>query len=186
MSQQELLTHAISILEDCDVPYFVTGSLASAFHGEPRSSHDIDLVVDLSPRFIDRLCSEFPAPRYYLSRIAIDDALRHRSMFNLTEIETGDKLDFWLHKGTPFDESRFARRELREFWGAMVWFQSAEDTILAKLDWARECGGSTKQMSDIRGILREQGSELDRHYVDFWASRLELVEFWREAGQSDA
>jgi len=45
MSQQELLAKVVSVLESLGVDYMVTGSLASSIQGEPRSTHDIDLVV---------------------------------------------------------------------------------------------------------------------------------------------
>jgi hypothetical protein len=48
MSQQELLAKVIRTLEQLGIEYMVTGSIASSMQGEPRSTHDIDIVVDLS------------------------------------------------------------------------------------------------------------------------------------------
>ena len=53
----------------------VTGAFASSLQGEPRSTHDIDLVVDMQSSHINFLVKEFTTPDYYLSNVAITDAL---------------------------------------------------------------------------------------------------------------
>ena len=42
-------------LDRAGVAYFVGGSIASSFQGEPRATNDIDFVVDLAPDRIDPL-----------------------------------------------------------------------------------------------------------------------------------
>ena len=49
MSQQELLRLVVRSLDDLDVEYMLTGSIVSSLQGEPRSTHDIDLVVAIEP-----------------------------------------------------------------------------------------------------------------------------------------
>lgn len=61
MSQSELLRHAIEILDQIQIPYMVTGSLASSLYGEPRSTHDIDMLVELKESHISELLSVFSA-----------------------------------------------------------------------------------------------------------------------------
>jgi len=45
MEPSELLRFVVSLLERLGVRYFVTGSTASIFFGEPRFTNDIDVVV---------------------------------------------------------------------------------------------------------------------------------------------
>src|SRR5438105_335875 len=78
MSQQELLRQVVAVLTALHVDYLLTGSLASSAQGEPRSTHDIDLVVALPPEVIPQLAAAFPPPDFYLSADAIRDAVRHR------------------------------------------------------------------------------------------------------------
>lgn len=47
MSQAELLRAAVALLDDAGIRHMVVGSYASSFHGEPRITRDIDLVVKL-------------------------------------------------------------------------------------------------------------------------------------------
>ena len=45
MEQFDLLRHLISVFESINIRYFVTGSIASMFYGEPRFTNDIDVVA---------------------------------------------------------------------------------------------------------------------------------------------
>jgi hypothetical protein len=59
-----------------------------------------------------------------------------------------------------------------------VFVASAEDTILAKLEWAR-LGESERQLRDVTGILEMQGDRIDRAYVERWARELGVEASWR-------
>lgn len=96
----------------------VTGSIASSLHGEPRLTHDIDMIIDIEPRSADVFLQAFQPPTFYLSATAINDAIRNRSMFNLLDINSGNKVDFWILTPEAFDQSRFSRRQLQAVEGA--------------------------------------------------------------------
>lgn len=146
----------------------LTGSVVSSIQGEPRTTHDIDVVVDLPPARMDDLLQEFPPPDFYLSRDAIDQAIRQRSMFNLLDVRQGDNVDFWLLTPEAFDHSRFARRRSIEFEGLSLPVSAPEDTILAKLRWFRDAGGSERQYRDALRVYEVQGRTLDMAYLDEW------------------
>ncbi len=59
-----------------------------------------------------------------------------------------------------------------------VFFASAEDVILKKMEFFRE-GGSDKHLRDIAGILRVRGPKLDFDYIEGWADQLGLETIWR-------
>src|SRR5438067_2198301 len=102
MSQPELLSRVVRILDELGIGYMVTGSFASSIHGEPRLTHDIDLVVALTEPDVDKLFGAFSESEYYLSKHAIREALQQRRMFNLLELASGDKVDFWILTDDPF------------------------------------------------------------------------------------
>jgi hypothetical protein len=95
MSQPELLARVVEALRRLQIPFMVTGSIASSLQGEPRSTHDIDLVVFLPTDAIPGLAAAFPEPDYYLDPESARHAIRERRSFNL-DLMTGDKVDFWL------------------------------------------------------------------------------------------
>jgi hypothetical protein len=70
MLQQELLSRVIRCLDDLGIDYMLTGSYASSMQGEPRSTHDIDLVVALTMSDSDKLVGAFPDPEFYLLDMA--------------------------------------------------------------------------------------------------------------------
>jgi hypothetical protein len=179
MSQQELLAHVATVLRELGIPAMLTGSFASSIQGQPRSTHDVDLVIELSGAQVRPLLGAFPPPRYYLEEQAIRDALARGVMFNLLDGESGDKCDFWLLTDAPFDLERFSRRRTIDYHGAKLDVSTPEDTILKKLDWARELGGSEKQLADVREIAKMQRGRLDLAYIDHWAARLGVKDAWK-------
>jgi hypothetical protein len=180
MSQQELLARVVKALTDLGVDYMATGSVVSSSQGEPRASHDIDLVVALPAAAAPSLARAFPPPAYYLSEEAIADALRTGTMFNLLALDEGDKVDFWVLKDEPFDRSRFARKRVEEVWGIKLQVSAPEDTILAKLRWAKEAGGSEKQFTDALRVYEVQRPKLDETYIAHWAAVLGVDPLWEQ------
>ena len=172
MSEQSLLKLVVEALEDAGVGYLLSGSLASSLQGEPRATHDVDLVVDIRPADVGRLVGALSGPGVYLDEHAVAEAVRHRSMFNLLDSSTGDKVDFWLLKDEAFDRERFARRLEVEAMGLSLKVSTPEDTILMKLRWAMQSGGSEKQVGDAVGVFAFQGDLLDQAYLDRWAEAL--------------
>jgi hypothetical protein len=178
MLQQELLSRVVRCLDDLGIEYMLTGSYASSIQGEPRSTHDIDLVVSLTSDDADKLVEAFPDAEFYLSPPAMRDAIERRGMFNVIHMESGYKVDFWVLKDLPFDTLCFARKRTVMAWGLALKVSTPEDTILAKLRWARESGGSEKQFTDALRIYEIQHSLLDMAYLEDWSTRLNVSELW--------
>lgn len=172
MSQQELLTAVVQALDSARLEYMLTGSLASSLQGEPRATHDIDVVVAMRKEAAADFAELFPPPRFHLEAEDILEAIAEHSMFNLIDTQTGDKVDFWLLTEEPFDRSRFARRRFEGFHGLKMAVSSPEDTILAKLRWAKLSGGSEKQFTDALRVYEVQFSTLDVDYLRKWAKEL--------------
>ena len=174
MSQQELLKLVMQVLNKAGIEYMFTGSLVSSLQGEPRSTHDIDVVVSIERSAVKKLVSAFPPPDYYLSEEAVYSALDDHGMFNLIEVDTGDKVDFWILTDQPFDVSRFARRYSEHVIGMDIYVSSFEDTILMKLSWAEQSGGSEKHFIDALRVYEVQYERLDMGYMEEWAKRLKV------------
>lgn len=190
MEQSELLERLVRILEELDLSYVVTGSMASIFYGEPRFTNDIDVVVALTPGTVAKFCAAFPSDEYYVSEDAARRAVFRRGQFNILVPGSGLKVDVIVPKDSPFDRSRFARRKwIEPIPGLRAVFASAEDVVVKKME-SYKAGSSEKHLRDIAGILRVMGDQLDRIYIADWANRLDLVELWNDlvtedAGQTD-
>ena len=62
MSQQELLKRVVQTLDQIGIDYMITGSMASSLQGEPRSTHDIDVVLAIQEIDVDNLVDAFRPP----------------------------------------------------------------------------------------------------------------------------
>jgi hypothetical protein len=149
----------------------LTGSLASSLQGEPRATHDIDLVIDIQPADARAIVAALNAPDTYIDESAVADAARRRSMFNLIDTLSGDKADFWLLTDEPYDRTRFGRRITVTALGLELSVSSPEDTILMKLRWS-ERAGSEQQLGDALRVYELQKGTLDEAYLSEWAERL--------------
>jgi hypothetical protein len=156
----------------------LTGSVVSSLQGEPRSTHDIDIVVIIEPGKIPNLIAAFPPPDYYLDAESIRKSLNRQDMFNLIDVRAGDKVDFWLLTDEPYDSVRFSRKQQTEFAAVKMNVSSPEDTILAKLRWAKLSGGSEKQFGDALHVYEVQYHYLDFEYLKTWIKRLDLGALW--------
>lgn len=178
MDQDELLRHVVRACETVGLRYFVTGSMATIFYGEPRFTNDIDVVVDLPLEVVPAFLAEFPAPDFYLSEESVRRAIRRKSQFNVVHPTSGLKVDVMIPAGDAFDRSRFSRtRTLHPAPDLAAVFASPEDVIVKKMAYYRE-GGSEKHLRDIAGVLEMGGSDVDRGYIAEWAERLGLQEVW--------
>jgi hypothetical protein len=157
----------------------VTGSVASSLQGEPRATHDIDLVVAVKKSDSGILAQTFRPPEFHLDERSIADAIDRKGTFNLIWVSEGLKVDFWVLTEDPFDRSRFSRRYSENLTGLSVQVSSPEDTILAKLRWAKLCGGSEKQFTDALRVYEVQYDKLDLGYLTEWAERLSVESLWK-------
>ncbi|CAN5767666.1 hypothetical protein BH11MYX3_BH11MYX3_06820 [soil metagenome] len=179
MTVAALLRTVADTLDAARIPYMVVGSFASSFHGEPRTTQDLDVVIDPDPPALEILLSSLPA-RFYVDADVARDALARRGMFNVIDPDTGWKIDLIIRKARPFSVAELARREKATIAGVDVFIASAEDTVVAKLEWAKQ-GGSARQLDDVRRLLRIQLGTLDQAYVVQWVRALGLDAEWADA-----
>ena len=182
MSQQELLAKVVNTLDTAGIEYMLTGSVVSSLQGEPRSTHDIDLVVDLALPQVASLLAAFSAPDYYLSEASVNEAIRRRSMFNLLSVSDGDKVGSG-YSDSCLDTSRLETPD-RGRAGVKLIISTPEDTILAKLNWAQASGGSERQFNDALRVYELQHASLDLEYLDFWARHLAVKPLWERLKSS--
>ena len=179
MEQNELLRHVVNILEEQGITYLLVGSLASGVYGEPRLTHDIDVVVDLRPEQVARLCEACPAVDYYVSQQAAREAVARGGQFNVIHPASGNKIDFMMARADAWGRSQISRRRREEILPGRPGYTAApEDVIIGKL-WYYQEGGAEKHLRDIAAMLQVSGSEIDNPYIDHWARQLGLTEPWQ-------
>ncbi|MEZ4364956.1 MAG: hypothetical protein R2939_01550 [Kofleriaceae bacterium] len=162
MQPPDLIAPFVTRLEALGVPYFVTGSTAGILYGEPRLTHDVDLVVDLRPADAARFVAAFPEEEFYCPPedvLAIEVRRGHRGHCNLIHHATGFKADVYL----AFDELHrwaLAHRRALDLEGMRVQVAPVEYVIVRKLEYYRE-GRSEKHLRDVRSMLEVSASTID-------------------------
>ena len=179
MREPSQLEPFIVRLERLGIPYFVTGSMAGILYGEPRLTHDVDIVVSLASRDVQRFIDAFPLDEFYCPPedvLAIEVRRGQRGHCNLIHHDSGFKADIYI----AFDElHRWALAHRKELTldGLRVSVAPVEYVILRKLEYFRE-GGSEKHLRDICGMLEVSGAQMDRPLLEQWIARLGLAAEW--------
>ncbi|MGH2429095.1 MAG: hypothetical protein ACRDGV_09500 [Candidatus Limnocylindria bacterium] len=180
MSQANLLARITCSLEDAGIPHMVVGSLASSLHGEPRTTRDIDLVIDPSADAMRQFVDSLPETDFYVDSGAAAEALERRTSFNVIEMATGWKVDLLVRRDRPFSREELDRRLRIRMLETDTYVATAEDTIVAKLEWAKE-GEPERHLRDVAGVLRMSGETLDHDYLERWIAALDLTAIWVRA-----
>jgi hypothetical protein len=160
--------------------YMVSGSIAATYYGEPRVTHDIDIVLVLKGEGIEAFAAAFPLDDFYcppIDIIRIEQRREERGHFNLIHHATGFKADLYL-----------AKRDLLHQWGldhvkfislgeARIPLAPPEYVIVRKLQFYRE-GKAEKHLRDVSRMLTSLGEEWDRRTLLRWVEQLAVRAEW--------
>jgi hypothetical protein len=174
---QAFLARVVAALETAGIPYMLAGSFASSHHGAPRTTQDIDVVVDPTFASLEMFLAALQSDEVYFDADVARDELKRRGQFNIIDGATAWKVDIIFRKARSFSVEELKRRVRATVLGVDLSVASVEDTVLAKLEWAK-LGESERQLRDVRGILEVQGSALDVAYVEQWLDELGVRELW--------
>jgi hypothetical protein len=176
----EITVRLHQILSDLGIAYYVTGAVAAIAYGEPRTTRDVDLVLEILPAQIDALVLALVSSGFYVPGVDDVKAGRMRSL-SVTHIQSISRADLVVSGDGAFDQNRFQRRRLLMTpSGEQVYFSSPEDIILAKLLWGQR-SSSEKQWRDVLAVFKVQQEALDYGYLSEWAEQLDLSDLLNQA-----
>lgn len=168
-------------LESGGFRYLVSGSVASILYGEPRVTHDIDIVLELPANAAPQLAALFPPEAFYCPPeevISLEARRRSRGHFNLIHHQTGFKADIYLDDSGPLHRWALDHRREVVLPGGHLWVAPPEYVIVSKLVYFRE-GGAEKHLRDIRSVLEISEDDIDIDTIEHWVGRYGLDEVWR-------
>lgn len=173
-------------LEQLGVRYLVTGSVAGMLYGEPRLTHDVDVVLELATDAeAEALVAAFPDQEFYcapLEVVLIEARRAQRGHFIIIHHETGFKAHVYLAGSDVLHRQALQQRRALEVEGTRLQVAPPEYVIVRKLEYFRE-GGSTKHIDDIRGMLRVSGEAIDRDALEQTIAARGLFAEWKAIGQ---
>jgi hypothetical protein len=165
----ELLKRVCNSLDENNIAYMISGSIASNIYTIPRMTRDIDIVIELSESQIDEFTDLFP--NSYFHKDVIKDEIKRQGMFNIIDHQTGFKVDFILRKKTEYFYLAFQRRRRIKELDTELWVISLDDLIIAKIIWIQQYQ-SERQIFDIKNLLLN--TETNLKYIKTWCNKLNL------------
>ena len=172
MTERDLLVDCLRRLNQAEISYMLTGSMVSNYWGIPRTTHDLDFVLQLPPSDAPKMVSAFRGD-FFLDEAAIQAAYRPPFQFNAIDTRSALKVDFWLLTPDPFEREMFARRVRTTVFGEAAWIAAAEDVILHKF-YRNRLTPSERQLGDAAGVVSVQKDNLDVEYLRRWANELRV------------
>lgn len=182
MAPEELLAKIVEILGDLKIPYAITGGFAISVWGRPRSTNDIDIIVEMTEKNVKPLVSRIVALKkdIYADEDMVRDATERKSEFNFIDPDMGIKVDFFVLADNAYNKLKIKRAILRDVFGVTkAYFVSPEDLILSKLLWSKE-SSSWKQREDIKTVLNNSKIKLDFKYINSWSKKQGTSEILEE------
>ena len=176
----EVLKEVARRLDAAGIAYMITGSTAANFYAVPRMTRDIDIVVELLERDVEKFILAFEKD-HYLEPETVREAVKDRGMFNLIHDRYVIKVDFVVRKDTTYRRKEFSRKKEISVDGQDLCVVAPEDLILSKLAWAK-ISKSEVQLRDVQNLLQSVKG-LDRRYLARWAKQLGVVSLYRKAAQ---
>jgi len=175
----------IEALEAAGVEYLIGGAIAEWAWGEPRATQDLDLVVKIPIKSINKLSKELEKRDMLVpAEIIMDAVVEQRAdiPINAIHMYSGLKADLYpVRDGDELRQSAFRRREQVDYGPPIgkVYIHSAEDLILYKLIYFG-LSQQSKHSRDIAAIIKSKKDDLDLDYIEEWVARLGLSSLWKE------
>ncbi len=186
MPERNLFKIFTDKLNDLNVPYMVTGSVASIVYGEPRVTHDIDIVITLSINKIDEFLNLFPEEEFYcppVEVLRIEALKENRGHCNILHHETGFKADIYFSGKDEFQHWALGNINLIDYLGLKLPLAPIEYVIVKKLEFYRE-GKSQKHLSDIKAILDNSAESINFDLLNTFITKFSLKNEWELAEKS--
>lgn len=183
MPETDLIELFVQPLNELKIRYLVSGSVAAMLYGEPRVTHDVDLIVHLQPDNLAQLPDAFPSTEFYLPPsevISLEMTRANRGHFNIIHSGSGLKADCYTVTNDELHLWAFRHRREYTVDNVRVSVAPPEYVIVRKLEYFRE-GGSEKHVRDIRAMLAISGDEIDKAVIDEWVTRRQLSKEWEMA-----
>ena len=179
VTEEELLVDCLQRLEGTVIDYMLVGSMAGNYWGVPRSTHDIDFVIEYESEQVSRIVDAFKND-FFIQEISVESGLRPPHQFNALDNRSALKVDFFRVAGDEYEFERFRRRRRVTLFDQPAWIAAPEDVLLHKLRW-HTISPTDRQLTDARGIFLVSGEDLDREYMDYWAQQIGVSDLLDDA-----
>jgi len=182
MQETDLFQIFLKRLNKSNIEYMATGSVASIIYGEPRVTHDIDLVLRLYTNNIPQLISVFSPEEFYCPPVEVirtETSKKTGGHFNIIHHESGFKADIYPMGEDKLHIWAMAKRKKIRIENCDIWLAPPEYVIVRKLEYFKQ-GGSQKHLSDIKKMLDISGDNINISELKQKIAEYRLTDEWEE------
>lgn len=170
MTSEEAVIQMIRILESLQIPYMLSGSLATNLYGIPRATEDADFVVQLEGgRRLRDIAKQLPA-ELHLEAQATFETITASQKYECHLQDSSFQIELFLLTPDEYDQQRFSRRYNIDTVYGTIWVPTVEDVVVNKLLWVQRAN-RLKDTDDIRNVIGVQQQNIDWDYVYRWCDR---------------
>lgn len=167
---EDFLTLVSETLEDADIPYVIVGGLITIIYGRPRTTMDIDIIIENPKKNFKTLEDVFQKNGFVIIENEIKTAVDENSHCSIFHTEFPYRIDLQGIYST-LDRIAFENREKRDVLGITIMLEKIEDAIIGKLVY-----GSQQDLEDAKSMFERQKNNINLDYLEKYASNLGLSE----------
>jgi hypothetical protein len=167
MNAVEIVHRMVEVMDRHGVAYMAVGSFSSNVYGMVRSTKDADFVLELGDVVPSRLVAGMGSD-FILDPQMSFETVTNTTRYRIFHKESVFMIELFLLSDDAHDQERFRRRRMGDVGGKKVYVPTAEDVVITKLRWSRQ-GMRSKDIDDVRGVLKVQKGALDLEYIRKWA-----------------
>lgn len=182
MQELDLFTLFTLKLNELKINYFITGSVASIIYGEPRLTHDIDIVLEIKIKDVDNFITAFSKEEFYIPPVEViknEINRTQRGHFNIIHFKSGFKADVYLTGNDEFLDWGLQNKKEISYANSVLYVAPPEYVIIKKMEFYKE-GHSDKHLADIKSMLVNSKEIIDNVTVEKYARRFGLTDLWGE------
>jgi len=182
MAEPNLFLIFVSRINTTGIRYIVTGAVASIIYGEPRLTHDIDLVLEMSIEDTEKIAKAFQPVEFYcppVEIIKLEIMRPFRGHFNIIHHETGFKADVYTAGQDELHRWAIENRRKLDIEGETIWLAPPEYVIIRKLEYYREAK-SEKHLRDIASMIEISSDQINLKELRNKIKHYALEEEWQK------
>jgi len=157
---RDILDLVCNFMNENNINYVIVGGIAVLFYGNPRTTMDIDCVIQIDDINIPPLVKFLQDNDFFADEEDMKAAFKERSHCTVEDKGTMFRLDI---KGVynEMDERTIKNKKTVKLDHIVIYIASPEDTIANKLLFSRE-----QDVNDAQGIYARQYDVLDMEYLE--------------------
>ena len=178
----DLYTRMLLPLNRTGLKFMITGSVAVIAYGEPRTTNDVDIVIDLSPDNAYKLHRAYASSDFYAppADVMAMEAEEAEGQFNVVHLDSVMRADFYVAGNDPLHQWALQNRRMERIGGIDLPFAPLEYLIIRKLEYFRNTK-SDRHLRDVAGLMRVSGEQVDHAGLHELIAERKLENEWEAA-----